>query len=406
MMIRSTTRLFVIAGAASALATLGILACATDSDGDTSTPPINQPVPQPSADATPDVVQDAGARADAECVDAGGCIATTDCSTVHFCAAPFPGGARSIALNAIWGSSKNDVWAVGTRGSIFHSADGATWTSVPSNTTQIFFAVWGTSATDVWFLSGAEPMRTRGFKADAAAALEIVQGSSWNPDQASTGRLWTGRSFGPNEVWIAGEATARFADSFGNARSFWRLGKDEDDGGALWQKGEACSESQPCAPLVRSIFGTTAANMWAVGMKGQAFVLDDPDAGHWSYKNPNTTNDLEAVWGTKNDDVWAVGAKGTIRHFVNNEWQTVVSPTNVDLSAIWGSGANDIWAVGNGTVIHYDGSSWSLATIGLPPGDVPTRLLGVWGSGPDDVWIVGDGLVLHRTATSRKVSAQ
>lgn len=381
---------------------LGIVACATDEDANPSEPPPNQAIP-PGPDASVD--QDAQVQGDAGCTDAAGCINTTDCSTVDFCATTYP-VSRSIALNAVWGTSKDDVWAVGTRGTILHG-DGTTFTSVPTNTAEIFFAVWGTGKNDVWFLNSTTPVHSQGF-ADGTATFEDVKGSSWNPNETASGRLWAGHSSAPDKVWIAGERTVRFADYWSNGGSFWRLGTDED-GGALWQRGENCELDMQCTPLVRALWGTSAGAtpgvLWAVGAKGQSFLLEDPEAGRWSYRNPNTSNGLEGIWGTSATNVWAVGQNGTIRHIedATGTWVPVESPTTSHLHGIWGSGPNDVWAVGDtGTVIHYDGKEWKVATIGLPPGDVPTNLFGVWGSGPDDVWIVGDGLILHRTAASRK----
>jgi len=73
------------------------------------------------------------------------------------------------------------------------------------------------------------------------------------------------------------------------------------------------------------------------------------------------------------------------------------------LVEIWGAAPDDVWAVGDsGTILHYDGHDWALASLGNPNGDAPTNLFGIWGSGPSDVWIVGEGVLLHRSATSRR----
>jgi hypothetical protein len=45
-----------------------------------------------------------------------------------------------------------------------------------------------------------------------------------------------------------------------------------------------------------------------------------------------------------------------------------------------------------GTILHYDGTAWSLALSGIP------NLLAVWGRSSSDVWAVGDlGTILHGT---------
>ncbi len=386
---------------ACSVGTLGILACATDEKAIPSEPPVNEPVP-PAPDASVD--QDAQGD-DAGCSDRAGCVTTTDCTTVDFCAVAYP-VSRSIALNAVWGSAKDDVWAVGTRGTILHG-DGTTFVPLATNRSDIFFSVWGTGKDDVWFMSSTTPVHSQGF-VGGSATFEDVKGSSWNPNEVGSGRIWAGHSSARDQVWIAGQHTVRFADFYGNGGSFWRFGTD-DDGGAVWSRGGSCEQDMQCTPLVRALWGTpvgqTPSVVWAVGERGQAFVLDDPEAGHWSFRTPDTVNDLEAVWGTSASDVWAVGQNGTIRHIADETgtWHAVDSPTTSHLHGVWGTSTNDVWAVGDtGTVIHYDGKDWTVATIGLPPGDVPTNLFGVWGSGPDDVWIVGDGLVLHRTASSRR----
>ncbi|MFH1810112.1 MAG: hypothetical protein ABIJ09_15300 [Pseudomonadota bacterium] len=52
---------------------------------------------------------------------------------------PFPDVAN---LNGVWGYSHDDVWAVGSAGTILHY-DGTTWTRVPSPTTQDLFGIDG-----------------------------------------------------------------------------------------------------------------------------------------------------------------------------------------------------------------------------------------------------------------------
>ena len=52
---------------------------------------------------------------------------------------------------------------------------------------------------------------------------------------------------------------------------------------------------------------------------------------------------------------------------------------------MWGSSASDVFAVGqNGTILHYDGSSWSSMSSGTS-----NELLGVWGSSASDAFAVG-----------------
>ena len=60
------------------------------------------------------------------------------------------------------------------------------------------------------------------------------------------------------------------------------------------------------------------------------------------------------------------------------------SGTTMFLNAVWGSSGTDAFVVGdNGTILHYNGSSWASML------KVTTKLLnGVWGSGGSDVFVI------------------
>ena len=393
---RFALRSFVLVIAA-ACASASFSACAATAGGEAEEEPGTVTLPDGG-----EGLDDADTRDG--CAEADACPPALDCAQADFCPTAFP-VSRLVALNAIWGSGADDVWAVGTRGTVLHN-DGTTFVPVDTGSaTDIYVAVWGTSSGDVWILGPSFPLHSNGRLADGGAAVfEPREGSSWVPAKATTGRLWAGSSVG-SHVWLAGESSGRF----GATSSFWTLGTDAD-GAPIWQPELACSDAKPCAAAVRGLWAAGENTAWAVGHDGQAFVWDaagTSDAGpaFWTAQSSNTRDDLEAVWGSGPDDVWAVGRRGTIRHTSRgaSTWSVVQSPTTSDLHAVWGSGPNDVWAAGDsGTILHYDGAVWSLASLALPNGDTPTNLFGIWGSGPDDVWIVGEGLILHRSPTNRR----
>src|SRR5207249_2998661 len=98
------------------------------------------------------------------------------------------------------------------------------------------------------------------------------------------------------------------------------------------------------------------------------------------------------LWARAPDDAWAVGPQ-TIRHFDGRAWTAAARPE--DLTAVWGSGAHDLWAVASdGTVLHGDGASWSVAW------QAPFPLTAVTGSGPSNVWAGGNGGMVHFDGSS------
>ena len=101
---------------------------------------------------------------------------------------------------------------------------------------------------------------------------------------------------------------------------------------------------------------------------------------------------LGGVWGSGASDVFAVGHGGTILHYDGSSWSSQTSGTVNNLYSVWGSSASDVFAVGAlGTILHYNGSSWSSQTSGTTK-----NLYGVWGDGSNDVFAVGaSGTILY-----------
>lgn len=132
----------------------------------------------------------------------------------------------------------------------------------------------------------------------------------------------------------------------------------------------------------------------------------------WCWLSPQPQgNLLRSVWGASGSDVWAVGDDGTTLHNTGQGWQPIVSPTRNSLYAIWGTAANNIFAVGDrATILRYDGSKWT--QLSLSPTDAAgvSGLYSIWGSGASDVWFVGasgvairwDGTKLTKVNTADK----
>ena len=86
----------------------------------------------------------------------------------------------------------------------------------------------------------------------------------------------------------------------------------------------------------------------------------------WKLDFPSAANEeLLSVWGTSSTNVFTVGSNGTILHFDGSTWSYMTSPVTDHLLGIWGNSASDIYAVGyDGVVLRYDGSVWSVMISG------------------------------------------
>lgn len=132
-----------------------------------------------------------------------------------------------------------------------------------------------------------------------------------------------------------------------------------------------------------------------------AFTSASLEATYWEIQeNPTNSNYyLYSVWGSDSNDVFAVGHVGTIVRYNGSSWSLMNSGVNLELRGIWGSSSDNVFAVSGGVgeegkALFYDGNAngnWTLMNI-------PTteRLFGVWGSSETNVIAVGlQGTILR-----------
>ena len=344
---------------------------------------------------------------------------------------PTPNENSNSELLAASASSPNDIWAVGQ--STIHF-DGTTWTAfsapmIRGDNNSFLQGVVAISPTLAW---------AAGNVTDRAHPGQVIE--QWNGTRWS---LFPGPKFGKRD------RAKVFAMTSSSANDVWAIGSlvkfgtglvsplFEHWNGTAWTAttGEASNGF---------LFGASAdaANdAWAVGFNGSDSITTS--AMHWDGSNwkrvatPNVgegTNKLNAVLALAPNDVWAVGFSTPgappkqaatvtlIEHFDGTSWAVVPSPNVGPSSAnqsnrllgLTANSANDIWAFGSyfaadgsghqmTLLLHWDGSSWSVASSPSPTkGGFPCDLLwaGVTPS-PGNLWILGsmhDGsLAIHMT---------
>ncbi|MBX3209637.1 MAG: hypothetical protein KF764_31680 [Labilithrix sp.] len=110
---------------------------------------------------------------------------------------------------AIWGSSARDVWIAldngaeepWARGTLAHGTapapgDPLVWTSVDSKSTAPLESLWGSSANDVWAVGGGGAIR----RFSGGAGFAIVEGA---PTTEALHGVW---GSGPKDVWVVGDS--------------------------------------------------------------------------------------------------------------------------------------------------------------------------------------------------------
>lgn len=204
--------------------------------------------------------------------------------------------ATMTKVRGIWGSSANDVYAVGDdvtglSGVLVHF-DGDSWTEQVGFFSKPPKGVYGIDSDNVFVIGG--PVTTN---ATNGGFLDYYDGSSWTT--------------------LIANAPSRFK--------------------AVWADNNT---------------------VFAVGDQGYAVSIDLVTEDQTDH-DTQATEDLRAVWGSSKNDVFAVGNAGVIQHYDGTAWTTMDSGMSDDeFFGVWGTGPDNVYAVTRygSAILHYDGN--------------------------------------------------
>jgi len=266
-------------------------------------------------------------------------------------------------LFGVWGSSGNDVYAVGWGENVLHY-DGYTWAEMESGTTRLN-DVWGSSSTDVFAVGG---------KGDYPWG---VSGPIYHYDALNWSEIYSDSTFLMN-IW-GSLATDIFA-----------VGGFASDSVILHYNGISWSEMYRAFDgLLSGVWGSSGNDVYAVGVHS----IMHYDGTVWSKLGLSAGGN--SVWGSSATDVFVVSGEA-ILHYDGNTLSAMETGTLLDdilyLRDVWGSSGSDVYAVGSeGAILHYNGIGWALMNSGTT-----NELWSIWGSSSQDVFVVGkEGIVLH-----------
>ena len=159
------------------------------------------------------------------------------------------------------------------------------------------------------------------------------------------------------------------------------------------------NENRATGNTLRTGWGFDTGELWAFGESGTTIFLGE-SASDWTNRSGFTDKRLLATWASAPNDVYVAGEEGTVVHWNGTTWSDVAQGlTTHEIEAIWGTGPDDIWAgADRGRMLYYDGSSWTLQDVWDPAyGPLGWSL---WGSGPDDYYAVMLDGVMRYDGTS------
>ncbi len=359
------------------------------------------------------------------------------CSSAGYCwENPLPSGGF---LNAVWGSSPNDVYAAGDGGRVLHF-DGTTWTAQTTGTDTWINAVWGSGPDDVFMVGdGGSILHRRGGAwkkedlGDAGYYFDTVWGSGPEDVFAAgsngvvfhyDGHVWTEQASGTiahlQGLWGSGPKDV-YAVGFTGAQS---------EGALMHYDGTSWDEPIPLGKSLCCVWGAGPGKVWAAGTDEKDRVaLWRLSEGEWkpervpragrpmSLSGINGKPVLLGFVSTTQDNNIEFG-RGTI--FAIEEsgglWQrrdliTVSTPIGQPNWSLWGDGQKSLFVVGwwgvAGTFEPLPAGAGASAPAAGPSAEkvfhpmtgndaLGRNLTGVWGTSPKDVIAVGAfGTMLH-----------
>lgn len=278
--------------------------------------------------------------------------------------------AAGPVLNGVDAISSNDIWAVG-QGRDYQTYtrhwNGSSWMpvvtpAVPGALLSTLNDVSAVATNDVWAVGDNQ--------SGTALALHW-NGTSWTratlPALTGYSSLQSVSARAANDVWAVGQTNTSKTLAL-----HWN--------GTSWSVVPTPSPSTTTIPynFLNAVYAMSANDVWAVGRysrKGkypQTLVLRWDGVRWRQVPSPNAAgpngfevyNDLRSVSGTSANDVWAVGTVGNqtlAMRWNGSAWSLVPAPNVPDrqnfLNDVDAVSANDVWAVGASRQIFYSGDN-------------------------------------------------
>lgn len=302
----------------------------------------------------------------------------------------------SIDLFGVWGSGPNNVYAVGQQGAILRY-QGMEWALTASPTGSDLRGIWGSSPDNVYAVGASgtilhyDGSAWRTIKSPTSRGLWGISGSSADDVYAVgdsgtvlhfDGTAWRSMNI-PDDMTLLSVWRGESGDVFavGGSAGIWRYN------GKQWQRDQAPSGEGGGYTWLQSVWGWSPGDVFAVGQNGA--ILHYQQGLGWQVKRSPSPKWLHSVWVSNTGQVIAVGEVGTILHY-ENTWTSLPSAPEI-VEAFWASGPDDIYTgrpgyyeYGFNQLSHYDGTSWQ------PVG--ARTATAIWGRSATEVYAAGDAL--------------
>jgi len=196
----------------------------------------------------------------------------------------------SASLKAIWGSAADNVFAVGTGGTILHF-DGSAWSTMSSGTTTVLASVWGAAPNDV-------------FATGVGGTILHYDGANWTPMES-------------------GVVSDLFAVGGLAADDVVAAGRSVEDPNVLYYDGSVWQPSPYRLSDVTALWGVEGGSMYATVERSVLMRMPaSPSGYYWTplYSGNEISPVLLSIWGTSANNLYATGCGGTVLRYDGTSW--------------------------------------------------------------------------------------
>jgi len=328
-------------------------------------------------------------------------------------------------VSAIWGSSADNVYAVGYVGYIMHY-DGSSWKD-ESRYRIDYRAINGTSANNIYVVGDF-------------GIIDHNDGSGWQLQNGTyIWPLYDVLGFAENNIYAVGdmgvvlrydgslwgppvfldESRPNMGIAASAADSIYVVNCKDDqhgfDGGAIYKFDGANWTRKLDDPDIcfTSVWASGDGNVFAVGYdeSGDGYISRSEDSGeNWGASSKlGRMEKPKYVSGSSKNNVIAVGRNGIAMQFNGDSWSEMDTGTSATINSVLVLSDSQAYATDeNGLFISYDGNTdrvWTLI------GRVANRpITKIWGTSGDDLFLVvnvdttknvgGNDLIVHYDGSS------
>ncbi len=262
-------------------------------------------------------------------------------------------GIDNLNLLGIWGTSANNVFAVGDDGVILNY-DGSKWRKEASPVDSSLYCIRGIN-------------KNRVFACGSKGVIIEYDGKEWKKNRTGIDKFI-------NSIWFASENKGFAVGTDGIILQY--EGKE-------WKKSVDPSIVENAN--FSDVMGFSEDDVYAVGSQGTYRY----DGRNWKKIHLPSSNWQLCIWGIDKNNFFVGAENGLIINFQGKTIFEEYAGTKNSTFGLWGSSSSNIYGATStkdgGAIIHYDGKSWKQIA------ESEGYLSDIWGVDENLFFIVGEG---------------